>query len=327
MRTSLWTVAAVMALAGAARGDETRVLVIPFNTLNVPQEQQWMGKGVQEAVVADLGRSGNVTPVSFTGKVIVEDNATAARLARSAQSTLAIRGTVQAVGSDVRLTAQLLDARNGDILRTASAAGPAAELLKLEDELGAQLKTPAEAPVATVPATAPAPVAPGAPATASPQIIVVMPPAPQPVPQSYYPPAYDYGYYNQYGYSLGYWGYPVVYYAGSGGGGRHDRDRPGHDRPGDRPDGGRDRPNSGRGGNTVVQVNTTHNSWLPVPTGPGNMPIPKGPGMLPIPTNNVMPVPVKSVAPARSVTTAAPRGAVTAAVTAGAPRSNAGQIR
>src|SRR5205085_262834 len=74
----------------------TRVLVIPFAALNVPDTQQYLAKAPVETIVADLGRGGpsaGVTPILFHGQVIVEDNATAARLAREANAAFAIRGS------------------------------------------------------------------------------------------------------------------------------------------------------------------------------------------------------------------------------------------
>ena len=256
---------AAVALATAARADDTRVLIIPFNTLNVPEAYQWIGKGVQENLVADLGRSGNVVPVAFQGSVIVEDNATAARLARKAQATLAIRGAAQVVGNDARLTAQMLDAKTGEILRTASVTGPVSGLLKLEDELTAQLRGPAPPTAAPVVASSAAPSVPSAPQ----QVVVVAQPAPPiyyPFPP--YPPALAYPY-TYGGWSTGW--YPVIYSSFSG------------------------------GGTSGVVIHQTHsgpdrNSNLPIPTGIDWLPLPTN-NVLPIPTNNVLPLPTKSVLP------------------------------
>ncbi len=203
-----------LAAAGAVRADNAeRVLVVPFSVLNVPDSQQWIGKGVQENVVAEFGRSGTFSPIAFQGQVIVEDNATAARLARAAQSPLAVRGAAQAVGENIRITAQLIDSQSGDTVRTASVTGSAHDLLKMEDELSAQLlgqtTAPAGAPAATAPiSTAPASTAPAAPAVApAPQIIVI---APQQAPYSNYgyspyPDYANYYPYSSYGYGYGLW--------------------------------------------------------------------------------------------------------------------------
>ncbi len=176
--------AAMMMATGAAWADGTRVLVIPFSAINVPESQQWITHGVQESLVADFGRAGvggaNYSPVAFQGKVVVEDNATAARLAQQASTALVVRGSVQVVGAEVRLTAQLIDAKTENTVSTASATGPATDLLKLEDEVSAQLRGVAGAATAGMAGgtgAAPQTVQPvaGVPPVAQPQIVIVMP--------------------------------------------------------------------------------------------------------------------------------------------------------
>ena len=80
-RTSLFAALCAFTLATSALADD-RVLVLPFNSLNVPAPQQWIAKAVQENLVADLGRTPGVIPISSSSQVIIEDNATAARLAQ-----------------------------------------------------------------------------------------------------------------------------------------------------------------------------------------------------------------------------------------------------
>jgi TolB-like protein len=176
--------------ATGAAGAGQRVLVIPFTALNIPDAQQWISRGVQENLVADFGRTTSLNPIAFQGQVVVEDNATAARLARQASAPLAVRGAAQIVGDQLRLTAQVIDAKTGDTLSAASVTGPASDLLKMEDELSAQLRGVSGAPAA--PAIAPA-APPAQPAqTVQPQIIVITQPAPD---YSYPPyPAYNYSY-------------------------------------------------------------------------------------------------------------------------------------
>jgi TolB-like protein len=126
--------------AGPAMGEVakgSRVMVIPFSTLNVPAEQQWIGKAMQESLMADLGR--DLTAVSFDGQTIIEDNPAAARVAREASVPYAVRGSAQVVNGEVRLTAQMIDAKTGETVGTAIATGPVNDLFKLEDQIAAQL--------------------------------------------------------------------------------------------------------------------------------------------------------------------------------------------
>ena len=270
--------AAAAAFAGIARAGD-RVLVVPFNMLNVPAAQQWIGNAVQENLVADLGRSGQFAPLAFRGQVIVEDNATAARLARQAHAPLAIRGAAQVIGDNARLTAQLIDAKSGDTLRTALVTGSAGNLLHMEDELAGQLRgTPAPAAVPT----AGIPVAPAYAPAAQPPVIVIAQPQP-----AYYPNyPYDYNYPYPYNYPLGY--YPFMFYQVTPGSRAHGR---GRGSGGDRDSGG------GAGGLPVVRNGGGgfNPNGLPIPNN-NVLPIPDN-NVLPIPTNNVLPVPTNNVLP------------------------------
>jgi TolB-like protein len=277
-RNALFLACVIATLAGSAtlsRADDTRILVVPFSTLNVPDAQRWISRGIQENLVSDLGRTAGVVPVPFTGPIVVENNTTAARLARAASAQLAIRGTAQVVGDQVRVTAQMLDARNGEIVRTASVTGTPADLLKMEDDLSAQLTKPFT-PVPTSTATTPAP-------TSAPQIIII----PAPV----YYPNYTYNYPN-YDYYPGF--YPVIITTTPGNNNHHGHDGDhGHDgsHDGDHGPGGTPTHNPSGGGTG------DHFVFNPIPNSDGGLlPIPTG-GVLPIPTNNVLPVPNNNILP------------------------------
>jgi len=185
----------ITAAADPGLGRGGKVIVIPFSTLNVPADQQWIGKGLQESLIADLGR--DYAPVAFSGQTIVEDNATAARVAREAGVPYAVRGVAQEINGEIRLTAQMIDAKTGDTLSTANVTGQLNNLLRLEDEVGAQLRG-VTAPTALTAPLAPTPPLP--PATTSRQITTYTMPSPpatyqQPTtyqqPQTYPPPPFN----------------------------------------------------------------------------------------------------------------------------------------
>ncbi len=140
---SALTLAVGLAMPGFAQQQPSppRLLVIPFTTLNVGDNQEWIGRAVQEDIIADFGHTNQFLPVAFQGQIVVEDNATAVSLAHKANATLVIRGSAQMVDKDLRITAQMIDARTGDTVTTASVTGPTSDLLKLEDGLSSQLRT------------------------------------------------------------------------------------------------------------------------------------------------------------------------------------------
>src|SRR3954469_14405237 len=74
LAASVISAVATTGFAAEPAATPPRVLVIPFNVLNMPENQQWIGKGVQENLVADIGRGGTFSPIAFQGQVVVEDN-------------------------------------------------------------------------------------------------------------------------------------------------------------------------------------------------------------------------------------------------------------
>ncbi len=127
----------ILAAAGVAQAKD-RVLVVPF-TIDASEPQSWMAKGVQENIAATLDRTSDVSGVASRGNAAVKDNAAAASLARAAQSSYAVRGVARTDGDAVTLMADLIDARTGDTVRSAAIMGSTSGLLKLEDQLAAQL--------------------------------------------------------------------------------------------------------------------------------------------------------------------------------------------
>ena len=230
---------------GAGTDDLPRVLVTPFTALHVEKGQQWIPQAVVDNLVADLGRGQMYRPIFTQSHVIVEDNATAARLAKVAATPMVIRGAVQVVDDQVRLTAQLIESDSGETLQYAVATGSPNDMLKLEDSLAAQLqgREPATAAATTMTAAATSAPATTAAAAVTPniQIIIENPTSGESYEPSEnegeavsYPtyPAYPAYPYSGYPY-VGYPGLPTVIVVGRNGhhngrGHGHDHDHHGH---------------------------------------------------------------------------------------------------
>ena len=173
-----------------------RVLVLPFTALHLSEEDAWISKSVVENVIATLDQSGTYATTLSASKVVIEDNQMAARNARQSNFPYALRGSIQVVDSQVRITALLIDSRNAQSVRTAIATGPVADLLKVEDDLTGQLlgRAPASGPIAA--ATAAAATVAAAPAAQPPIQIYIQntPAAPgytSPEPVNYNNPYYS----------------------------------------------------------------------------------------------------------------------------------------
>ena len=77
-----------------------------------------LAREVGEAVIAHLGR---------TGRFTVVDSEDAARWI--------VAGGIQRVGDLVRITARLVDAREGSVVRAVKVDGSIEELMRLQDEV------------------------------------------------------------------------------------------------------------------------------------------------------------------------------------------------
>jgi TolB-like protein len=145
----------------AAKG---KVLLLPFVGLNKSEQQPWLGKSVQQSLLADL-------TVVAPGRVIAMDteaaDATAALEAgRKLGARYVVHGSFVTVGQDLRVTGEVLDVNTGNAVTALKVTGAATNVFVLEDDLADQIRRrlalatpqPRLAPVAqlTPVATAPA---------------------------------------------------------------------------------------------------------------------------------------------------------------------------
>ncbi len=127
--------------AAGAPAAAKRVLIAPFSMADLPESQRWMPKSIQDNLVSSFSRTLGYAAVPYKGAALVDDNATAQRLAKSASANFAVRGSAVLENDSIHLTAQLVDAKTGEALSSADVSGPAVNLLKLEDQLSAQLRS------------------------------------------------------------------------------------------------------------------------------------------------------------------------------------------
>jgi TolB-like protein len=199
------------------------VLVLPFTPIG-EAKADWVGQAVQQNVLSELSRVTGVMPITPTTRPSqVLDLKSAKAEADKAGAAIVLYGTYQSTEEGVRLTGQLLDARNGRFIGGVKATGTMKEIFAVEDAASDQVKRiltqhrAANQPqVAIAPPAAPAPVAPVAPppqAQAIPQVW------PWDLPNAFvdhvrdrvYSDDYYPSYYN-YTYSSGFYGYPFGLY-------------------------------------------------------------------------------------------------------------------
>ncbi len=195
-----------------------KVQVFPFEPVGDAGQLDWVGKGLQASLQSDVSHTGAMLLMA-PGAPAAGFNLAA--IARSNGADLAVTGTYQVQGSDVRADGHLIDVATGQQVGGFSGRAPAANVFQLEDALGQQLQRllPLDRPAMAAPGsvrpdgTAYAQPAPAAPAT----VTVLDDPTPsytEPavVNNSYYTaPTTGYSYpdsfYGGYGYGYPYGGY------------------------------------------------------------------------------------------------------------------------
>jgi TolB-like protein len=147
----MWILGIVLAcsgwMAGASRAADVvagapatgaKVLVLPFIALNQAEYQPWLGRSIQQSVVADLMTAAPGRIISSESPAA--DDAAAIDVARKAGAQFVIRGNFASIGGDVRVTGQVLDVSTGKAVTAIKATGPSSNVFAMEDELAAQIR-------------------------------------------------------------------------------------------------------------------------------------------------------------------------------------------
>ena len=136
----------------SAGADDTlsgSVAVIPFTNISRNEADDWIGDGIAETVMADLESLGDLTVVAQEpvraavgrrGETGLDD-ATVIALGRELGVRWVVTGGYQRVGSQLRITARLVDTTSGLVVRTVKADGTLEEIFDLQDRIAAELTT------------------------------------------------------------------------------------------------------------------------------------------------------------------------------------------
>ncbi len=138
------------------------MLVLPFVNLTGDPADDWIGAGVAEALAAGLpagtaivARRGlpSAADAPADAPVPVDE---AVGVGRALDARFVLVGAYQRFGSRLRITARVVSAAGGEVVRSAIVDGAAHDLFDLQDRVLRALSSPAM-PTATTPVAAPAP--------------------------------------------------------------------------------------------------------------------------------------------------------------------------
>jgi TolB-like protein/Flp pilus assembly protein TadD len=100
--------------AKTTSGGEKSIAVLPFQNLSDDKENAYFADGVQDEILTTLARVADLKVISRTSVMQYRDNNARKlpEIAQALQVAHVLEGSVQRVGNRVRVTAQLIDARN-----------------------------------------------------------------------------------------------------------------------------------------------------------------------------------------------------------------------
>ena len=155
--------AAAQPAAGTARPDAGGpVLVLPFVNLTGDPADDWIGAGIAEALAAGLpagtavvGRRGlpSTADAPADAPVAIDE---AVGAGRALDAPFVLVGAYQRFGGRLRITARVVSAAGGEVVRSAIADGAAHDLFDLQDRVLRALSGPGM-PIAATPVAPPAP--------------------------------------------------------------------------------------------------------------------------------------------------------------------------
>ena len=121
----------------------TSVAVLPFTNISQSPADAWLSRGIAETVTADLRELGGLTVIGREqlwdagwvdlGAVLAVD------LGRQLGARWLVRGGYQRVGERIRITARLIDARDGTLIQSVKVDGPVSDIFALQDRLVPEL--------------------------------------------------------------------------------------------------------------------------------------------------------------------------------------------
>ena len=135
--------------AGADATLSGSVAVIPFTNISRNEADDWIGDGIAETVMADLESLGDLTVMAQervraaagrSGDAGLDDTALMA-LGRELGVRWVVTGGYQRIGSQLRITARLVDTTSGLVARTVKADGTLDDIFDLQDRIAAELTT------------------------------------------------------------------------------------------------------------------------------------------------------------------------------------------
>lgn len=104
-------------VAGQQEGDDRRIVILPFANLSPDPKDEYFADGLTDELISSLSKVGNLKVISRTSAMCYKGTAKGLReIAGELGVTSALEGSVRKSAEDLRICAQLVDARSDELL-------------------------------------------------------------------------------------------------------------------------------------------------------------------------------------------------------------------
>jgi TolB-like protein len=126
----------------ATRPGDARILILPFTPLNPEQSQAWLGRSIQQSLLADLTAAAPGRLLS--ADTVATDMASAADLGRKAGAAYVVQGSFitlpTAAGEGLRMMGEVIEVDGAKAVTSFKATGLYTEIFRLEDQMASQIR-------------------------------------------------------------------------------------------------------------------------------------------------------------------------------------------
>jgi TolB-like protein len=140
------------------------VLLLRFDQLDQSAGMQWVGRAVQQSLLAEAVRLRAIQPITPKEETLTTRSTTdqnvAERMGKESGADYVVYGSYQTIENELRLTGSLLGVNSGKLVGGLKATGAVRDLFGLQDQMADQMKRQlmnVYAPPATQPVVAAAP--------------------------------------------------------------------------------------------------------------------------------------------------------------------------
>ena len=134
---------ATRSVEAGPRERPTSVAVIPFTNISRHPGDTWLSLGIAETVTADLREQPGLSVIGpeqlWDGGWVDLGAVLAVDLGRQLGARWLVRGGYQRVGERIRITARLVDARDGTLIQAVKVDGPVSDIFAVQDRLVPEL--------------------------------------------------------------------------------------------------------------------------------------------------------------------------------------------